>query len=560
MKTISAVSAAGETHPGLLREVNEDRFHVDVARGLFIVVDGVGGQAAGGKAADLAMRMLRARLERETGTVADRIREAITVANNEIRRVASLRSEWRGMACVLTVVVVDDGRATVGHVGDTRLYKLRHGDIEKVTRDHSPVGEREDAHEISELEAMRHPRRNEVYRDVGSEPHSALDPDFIDLYEIAFETDAALLLCSDGLTDLVDSATIDDVVTEFAGRPPDVVRELIQAANDAGGKDNVTVVYVEGEQFAVARPDVRRIRFDERGHGPQIRYASPSRSDTSGTSGGDGRRWSGRIVRVALVGLAALVAAYAAYREGVRIPLSLPWTRAAAPIFGGPIVVTPSESIAEALATAPAGATVIVEPGEYRERLVLTNGVRVVSRIPRGATIRLPGTASEGDPAVVADGVSGAELTGFRIVGDAATPLGTGIFAKNSDVSVIDVEITGAASVAIDLGDAARMTLLASHIHDNPGAALTIRGGASPRISQNVLSRNGMSERVGGALIVERDGRPTFFGNVFQGIAPDAFRALGDPAAAQVVRDNWFVDPHDSPARAASGARGRRGR
>src|SRR5206468_2519853 len=154
MKTISAVRAAGDTHPGLQREVNEDRFHVDPARGLFIIVDGVGGQAAGGKAADLAMRMLRARLERETGTVADRVREAITVANNEIRRAASLRPEWHGMACVLTVAVVEDGRAIVGHVGDTRLYKLRAGRIEKVTRDHSPVGEREDARESSDGEAM----------------------------------------------------------------------------------------------------------------------------------------------------------------------------------------------------------------------------------------------------------------------------------------------------------------------------------------------------------------------------------------------------------------------
>src|SRR5207245_6011901 len=125
--------------------------------------------------------MLRARLERQTGPTGDRVREAIAIANNEIHRLASLRPEWDGMACVLTVAVRENGRAIVGHVGDTRLYKLRHGRIEKITRDHSPVGEREDAHEISEGEAMRHPRRNEVYRDVGSEAHEPLDADFIDL-------------------------------------------------------------------------------------------------------------------------------------------------------------------------------------------------------------------------------------------------------------------------------------------------------------------------------------------------------------------------------------------
>jgi Right handed beta helix region len=183
--------------------------------------------------------------------------------------------------------------------------------------------------------------------------------------------------------------------------------------------------------------------------------------------------------------------------------------------------------------------------------------VRIVSRIPRAATIRLPGTASEGDPAVVADGVSDAELVGFRIVGDAATPLGTGIFARNADMSIVDVEITGAANAAVDLGDAARLTLLASHIHDNPGSALAVRSGASPRVNHNVFSRNGLSERVGSALVIERDTQPTFFGNVFQGIAPAAFKTLGDGAAARVVRDNWFTDRHASQGRPSSVPTGR---
>src|SRR5580765_6583423 len=234
MQTISTLTSAGGSDTGLQREVNEDRFHVDAARGLFLLIDGIGGQAAGGKAADVALTMLRTRLERETGPAADRVREAITIANNEVHRVASVRPEWTGMACVLTVVLVREHIATIGHVGDTRLYKLRDDGIEKITRDHSPVGEREDADEISEIEAMRHPRRNEVYRDVGSEPHQQTDPDFIDLLEIPFEPDAALLLCSDGLTDLVDSATINRIVTLLAGRPHDVVGELIEAANDAG--------------------------------------------------------------------------------------------------------------------------------------------------------------------------------------------------------------------------------------------------------------------------------------------------------------------------------------
>src|SRR5262245_28087836 len=175
------LTAAGGSHRGLQRQENQDRFHVDAGRGVFMVIDGVGGHAGGDKAAEVALAALRARLERETNPVDERVREAITLANNEIHRVASSQPEWLGMACVLTVAVVDGDFATVAHVGDARLYKLRHGRIAKITRDHSPVGEREDAGELAELEAMHHPRRNEVYRDVGSEPHAPGDPEFIEV-------------------------------------------------------------------------------------------------------------------------------------------------------------------------------------------------------------------------------------------------------------------------------------------------------------------------------------------------------------------------------------------
>jgi len=118
---------------------------------------------------------LRARLERQTGTAEQRVREAVAMANNEILRAAQSQPEWAGMACVLTVVVLEDSSAVVGHVGDSRLYKIRAGAISKLTHDHSPVGEREDRGELTEGEAMRHPRRNEVFRDVGSEQHAPED-------------------------------------------------------------------------------------------------------------------------------------------------------------------------------------------------------------------------------------------------------------------------------------------------------------------------------------------------------------------------------------------------
>ena len=562
MQTISTLTAAGNSDTGLQREVNEDRFHVDAARGLFILVDGICGQAAGGKAADVALTMLRTRLERETGATADRVREAITIANNEIYRVASLRTEWTGMACVLTVAVVGEQFATIGHVGDTRLYKLRGDGIEKVTRDHSPVGEREDSNEISEIEAMRHLRRNEVYRDVGSEPHEQMDRDFIDLLEIPFEPDAALLLCSDGLTDLVESATINHIVTQLAGRPQNVVDALIEAANDAGGKDNVTVVYVEGETFATSRAHSRVTAAATR------RTSSGVESGRPGTAGVQGsgaprrerRTTSQRVVEIALVALLAIVITLAVMRWRPSWPFPAPSPEVPPTTTTGVVVVRPTESIAEALGRALPGSQIVVEPGEYRERLVLKDGVRVISRVSRGATLRLPGAAAETDPAVVAADVSNAEFAGFRIIGDAATPLGTGVLVKSAQVSIVDVEITGALIVAIDLDEMAGGGVTGSDIHDNPGPALAIRAGASPRIAHNVFARNGLSERAPASILVEDGAEPSIVGNVFHGVTPKVFLPLGDAARLSLMRENWFPDGPVSRPTTPATPRGRQDR
>lgn len=541
MAIASAFQAAGATDPGLQRDNNEDVFHVDDARGLYVVIDGVGGQAAGGEAAALALSMLRARLERETGPVDERVREAITVANNEIHRAALSRPEWNGMACVLTVAVVKDGVATVGHVGDTRLYKIRNGRITKVTRDHSPVGEREDAGELSESDAMRHPRRNEVYRDVGSEPHQPGDADFVDVSVVPVEADAALVLCSDGLSDLVPASAIGAMVTRFAGDPPRVARGLVQAAIDEGGKDNVTAVYVEGEQFAAQTRAVS---------------AAPSRSPR------------GHVVsRVALVALILALIAYALVRAGAApwLPKAVRWRPDPAPIAAvAPAadvqVVQPGESIAAAIERANAGDDVVVEPGEYRERLRLKDGVRVISRVARAATIRLPVDTSEAEAAVTAADIASGELSGFRIVGDAATPLGIGLLVQRANLSVVDVEILGAMSIAVEFGPGAEASLIGADVHDNPGMGLVIRSGASPRISHSGFIRNGMSERVGAPVVVEAGAKPRLEQNVFTGIGPEALRFLAPEARLAVTRDNWFPGVHTPRPPAGTGARGTRPR
>ena len=523
---------AGASDAGLQREVNEDRCLCDPARGVFAVIDGVGGQAAGGKAADIALSLLRERLGSETGTIADRIRDGITTANNDIYRLAASRAEWDGMACVLTVAIVKHGTLTFGHVGDTRLYKLRADWIEKLTQDHSPVGEREDAKEISERQAMRHPRRNEVYRDVGSERHDRRDRDFIDVDEVAFEADAALLLCSDGLTDLVDSASIAHTVSQWAGDPDAVVRELIASANAAGGKDNVTVVYVEGAQFAASQFGRTPIQSRSAARPAPIHHArKPGRSAI---------RRAVRVTTIAL--LVAIMGAFTLRSFGwtfadvrglaARIPIQL------APVQR---TVQAGESIAEALRNAPPGSRIVVEPGEYREQLAIPPGVWIESRVPRGATIRLPATVRDAAnvAAVEARNADGAAFVGFRVSGDSATPLPVGILVQDSSVSIIDVEITGAMRAAVEVAGKGTSSLMASDIRDNPGSALVIRDGHAPRVSHNMFARNGKSDR-GSAIAVDQ-GSPAFTGNTFFGMTPAAFGWLDRAGQDALARDNWFM-------------------
>ncbi|HEX4594759.1 MAG TPA: protein phosphatase 2C domain-containing protein, partial [Bryobacteraceae bacterium] len=199
------------------------------------------------------------------------IRNAIAMANNRIWELASENEAWRGMACVLTLAVIEDDKVIVGHVGDSRLYLMWNGALRKLTSDHSPVGEREDRGELTEQEAMQHPRRHEVFRDVGSRRREPDDVEFVEMKEFLFKLDAAILLCSDGLSDLVTSAEMCEVIERYEGDPEKVARDLVDAANLAGGKDNITAVFVAGSEFlgngspvmaeARARHSITRMRL-----------------------------------------------------------------------------------------------------------------------------------------------------------------------------------------------------------------------------------------------------------------------------------------------------------
>ena len=529
-----SIRAFGASDPGRRRQTNEDRFHVDAARGIFIVVDGVGGHAAGEQAAETALAAVRERLERQTGAIADRLREAITIANNDLHRRAASRDELAGMACVATAVVVDGGRAFVGHVGDSRLYRLIDGRIEKMTPDHSPIGEREDAAELSELEAMRHPRRNEIYRAVGFEPRDAADAGFVYVAELNLPPGAALLLCTDGLSDLVSSDAMRRIVAANAGAPEPIVQGLIAAANEAGGKDNITAVYVErmGPREGVIGP--------------------PGRPDVAARRRRPGRLVAGGVLAAAAGFAAGLIVA----GQGWGWPRVAGMAGVAPP--AGSVVVRPDESIVAALAYAMPGTTVIVEPGEYRERLTLRDGVRVVSRVPRGAVLRLPAGAAEQDAAVMAVGVTHAELSGFRIVGDAASPLGVGVMTRDAAVRLADLEITGAAVAAVDFGAGAGVLLSGSHIRGNPGAGLAVRTGATPRLTNNVFAENATSDVLTSTVVVETGAAPDWSENVFAGMRVQDFAGLEAAIRTSLSERNLILAPPvaSGPAPAA----GRRGR
>jgi PPM family protein phosphatase len=490
---------AAESDMGRMRSNNEDRVHCDPDRGIFLVVDGVGGHAAGEKAAEVALSMIRTRLERQTGAPGERIREAITVANNEILRLSRSNPEWAGMACVLTVAMLDGDSVAIGHVGDSRLYKIRGGRIEKVTHDHSPVGEREDNQDISEADAMRHPRRNEVYRDVGSEEHDPDDPGFIESIRIPFEPDSALVLCSDGLSDQVTSAEILRIVSQDGRDPHAAVKQLIAAANKAGGKDNVSVALVEGPSF-----------------GPPARAASNALIFLL----------AGIVAGAALLAVLHLRFGVLDYQQPV--PAGTPHR----------ILMVGAEyaAIGDALSQAKPGDIVEVPAGEYREQIRMRDGVQLRSRAPLAAILRAPPEST--GPAVIAEKLHSGKITGFRILADEKIPLAVAMRLDGSDVEVSDCEIAGA-TTGIEIRGG-RPQLRANSIQDSLQNAIAISGDAAPWISHNAIMRNGRKSKKP-AVVVSQGSRPVLIGNTFDDTAVRAISLPPDSDGAAAAKFNFFI-------------------
>lgn len=241
---------SGNTDPGRRRKENQDAWIAQQLwspdNALLAVIDGVGGYTGGEKAAAIARESIIQYMQLPKGDTLTMLREAIIFANNRIVEERKKDQQISEMCCVLTAVVADTATQSVyfAHVGDTRLYRYREGKLQKLTKDHSFVGIREDAGEMTELEAMNHPHRNQILREVGSTLHRLDDEDFMDYGREELLPGDSLLLCSDGLTDMI---TVQQVTTVLSTGQPltNKVNSLIALANEMGGNDNITVVLLK---------------------------------------------------------------------------------------------------------------------------------------------------------------------------------------------------------------------------------------------------------------------------------------------------------------------------
>lgn len=241
----------GRTDPGRVRDNNEDAFVAARIEGapllLLAAIDGVGGYEGGEVASAIMAQTLLSYVEgHRTDKPLDVMKRAFVEANNAICAEKAAKPDLARMACVASAVLVDLDRkmAYVAHVGDTRIYLWGPDGLRKITHDHSLVGYMEDSGDITEFQAMNHPERNVIDRCLGESVRENGQEGFIESGIYPIPEEGKLLLCSDGLTDLVNSRKIAEVLSSplnASGK----VDALVDAANEEGGKDNVTVVLLE---------------------------------------------------------------------------------------------------------------------------------------------------------------------------------------------------------------------------------------------------------------------------------------------------------------------------
>jgi Right handed beta helix region len=342
------------------------------------------------------------------------------------------------------------------------------------------------------------------------------------------------------------------IVGQNAGDPEAVVSGLIRAANDAGGKDNVTVVYIPGAGPAQTQENAA----------PQTDPTVLSQHKTSALSGAvdKGQGTLNKIRGAAAAMPKLLTSRWMMFIYGVVLTLSAVWLEQRYVRWGVVrqgdteprgeqkrflIVNQGGESeypdIGSALAAARAGDTIQIAPGEYHEQIQIKEGVTLVSVRPREAVIRLTKGAG-GQAGVVATDVKTARIVGLKIIGDDSAPLAAGIRLIGSSVIVEDVEVAGARGPGIEIVGDGTSTLIANYIHDNTGGGVVIRGeNARPRLAHNSIVGNGKSNGKGAPGIQLDDrARPTLLWNYLAGNGSEGITGLSDEVKEEVVRTNIF--------------------
>lgn len=245
----------GLTHRGMVRKNNEDAYAIDESLNLFIVADGMGGHAAGEVAAHLAVKTVVDFIRQTDGwkephwpLPTDRdlpfpwqqLQGAVMAANAVIYREATTKEELFGMGTTLVALRFLKDEALYAHVGDSRLYLFRQGNLGLLTEDHSWVQEQIGAGNLTEEEAQTHPLRNVVTRALGSIPNVK-----VDLNSLIPQKGDLFLLCTDGLITMVTHEEIQSIIQKYRGDLDMLATQLIEEANRKGGLDNTTVILVE---------------------------------------------------------------------------------------------------------------------------------------------------------------------------------------------------------------------------------------------------------------------------------------------------------------------------
>lgn len=230
---------AARTEAGLIRKINEDYYLCNPVKGLFIVADGMGGHLAGEVASEMAVKSIEKSLEKPFSDPLLALQQAVQEANRIIYANAQDDITRQGMGTTVTSAWIKGNKLFLAHVGDSRAYLIRNGSIKLLTDDHSYVGELIRSGNLTEKQAQNHPQRNVLMRAVGADAH--ID---IDLLEVNLEAGDYLLLCTDGLSNLVTGEEMLNSVLQEDSLEKSI-DNLVELAYDRGASDNLTVIIVQ---------------------------------------------------------------------------------------------------------------------------------------------------------------------------------------------------------------------------------------------------------------------------------------------------------------------------